>query len=140
MYWRRPRASRPTAWMWPSGNGQIQTSVQAGGMTRDWMRARVSESLTCRPVEPRESQPVPARERAAVAPVAEALGCHLLEGEDDLGRTLGIEAGGSGVMGDACPDVAELAHGEGELLEARWRVGECRLVRPGRLSRQSPTH
>ena len=39
-YWRRPASSVPTAWMWPLGYGLIHTSVQAGGMTRAWIRSR----------------------------------------------------------------------------------------------------
>jgi hypothetical protein len=32
--------------MWPFGSGQIQTLVQAGGMTRALIRARVASSFT----------------------------------------------------------------------------------------------
>ncbi len=39
-------ASRPVAWRWPFGLGQIQTSVHAGGITSDLMRDSVSASRT----------------------------------------------------------------------------------------------
>ena len=40
-----PCASRPVAWRWPFGDGQIQTSVQAGGIASLRIRASVSSSL-----------------------------------------------------------------------------------------------
>ena len=40
----RPRASRAVTWRWPSGSGQIHTSVHAGGMTSDRKRRSIARS------------------------------------------------------------------------------------------------
>jgi hypothetical protein len=48
-YWRRPAASVPTAWLWPSGSGQIHTSSHAGGMTSVLMRDSVAALVTGAP-------------------------------------------------------------------------------------------
>ena len=59
----RPRASRPVAWRWPSGSGQIQTSVQAGGIASDRIRSSVSRSRIRRPSGSTYVKPRPARRR-----------------------------------------------------------------------------
>ena len=51
-YCLRARASRPVAWMCPLGWGQIQTSVYAGGMASDLIRAISFLSVTLRPSTP----------------------------------------------------------------------------------------
>jgi len=45
MYWRRPAASRPVAWSFAVGRGEIQTSFQAGGIASRWIRYSFSASL-----------------------------------------------------------------------------------------------
>jgi hypothetical protein len=42
----RPLWSRPVAWICRSGSGLIHTSLQAGGITIDWMRRNVVTSRT----------------------------------------------------------------------------------------------
>src|SRR5437763_11535123 len=49
--------------MWPAGSGQIQTSVQAGGMARELMRWRLSRSRMRTPLGAKYIQPAPARRR-----------------------------------------------------------------------------
>jgi hypothetical protein len=44
-----PLGIATVAWMCPSADGQIQTSVQAGGMASDLMRLRMSASVTLEP-------------------------------------------------------------------------------------------
>jgi len=51
------------AWTWPRGLGQIQTSVQAGGMARDSIREIVSSSSIRAPVGSWKVKPSPARRR-----------------------------------------------------------------------------
>ena len=74
-----PCASRPVAWMWPFGFGQIQTSVQAGGIASALMRFKVGSSVTLVP-----SLLVP--EPVALAPAADA---RLLVADIGQARVLG---------------------------------------------------
>ena len=63
----RPRASRAVAWMWPSGSGQIHTSVHAGGIASFFRRVRFSGSLIRLPPGSKNVQPLPLRRRVMPA-------------------------------------------------------------------------
>src|SRR5580765_3883127 len=66
MYWRRPAASVPTAWMCPWGHGQTHTSLQAAGMANVSVRSRV-EASTGEPYpnpRPRRTRRTPATVRS----------------------------------------------------------------------------
>ena len=72
-------------------------------------------------------------------PLPEAVGRHLIDRQDDIGRALGVEARSVGMAHHECPKVVEPAHGKGKLFEGDGRVGECRLVRAGRCPTADPS-
>src|SRR5690606_22470286 len=67
MYWARPAASVPIAWIWARGSPAIRTSFQAGGMARDRTRRRSASSRSALPSGPTQAYPRPLRRRSIVS-------------------------------------------------------------------------